>query len=140
MTQVTEEGWPGPYHCTVLRGLSFMLSVVHLVMAMAPSLVLVNFVAHRAYIERELCVQREMAADMRTCHGECQLSKRLKALEHEAQQDLPRDLVMLRTEPAMPQTEPTPLPERAAERRFFPLSEPDLASGHRSSIEPVPWA
>lgn len=76
----------------------FVLGLVH----MAPLAVLVQFHADRAYIERELCVQREVVEEMRTCHGECQLSKRFRALEHKAGQSFPTERIEHRFEPKVP--------------------------------------
>ena len=69
---------------------------------LAPLAVLLEFHVHRATIERELCVQRDVVDAMRTCHGECQLSKRFKALEKQADANFPSDRIELRLEPQVP--------------------------------------
>jgi len=74
--------------------LALFLGVLH-----APLFILVEFHLHRASIERELCVQRDVVAEMRTCHGECQLSKRFRALEQEAQAGFPVERIQVRYEP-----------------------------------------
>jgi hypothetical protein len=38
---------------------------------------------------------------MRTCHGECQLTKRFKALEQEAEAGFPAERIQLRYEPVV---------------------------------------
>lgn len=69
---------------------------------LAPLAVLLEFHVHRATIERELCVQRDVVESMRTCHGECQLTKRFKALEKEADANFPADRIEVRLEPQVP--------------------------------------
>lgn len=66
----------------------------------APGVLFVQFQARKSYIERELCVQRDVMEDMRTCHGECFLSKRYKALENEAEKGFPSDR-LVRFEPVV---------------------------------------
>lgn len=75
------------------------LSLLFLAAVMAPSIVLLQFELDRARIERELCVQRELMEGMRTCHGECQLSKRLNSLEQEAEAGFPTERVQVKYEP-----------------------------------------
>lgn len=114
-----------------------MLMVV-MITTLAPSLALLQFHLRRTYIERELCVQREVAADMRTCHGECHLAKQLKALEQESQESFPGSRLDLRTEPAV-----EPSVERAGltptvTSLCFPVLEPALADGFIAALDPVP--
>lgn len=116
----------------------FVLLVV-LLTTLAPSLALLQFHLRRSYIERELCVQREVAADMRTCHGECHLARQLRALEQESQESFPGSRLDFRTEPAM-----KPSPERtglilAVSSLFFPEQEAVIADGFTVSLDPVPW-
>jgi hypothetical protein len=68
---------------------------------LAPSLVLLQFKVDQSRIARELCVQRDLMADMRSCHGECQLTKRFKALEEESQAGFPSERVQVRYEPVV---------------------------------------
>ena len=114
--------------------------MVVLTTTMAPSLALLHFHLHRTYIERELCVQRAVAADMRTCHGECHLAKQLKALEQESQESFPGPRLDLRTDPAV---QPTMRGARVYLQAFsicYPRIEPSTAEGFTSSLDPVPWA
>lgn len=113
-----------------------VLGAVHL----APLAVLVQFHVDRAHIERELCVQREVMAEMRTCHGECQLSKRFRALERSAQEHFPVQRIESRFEPKVP---------LAADHRWFAhgpfeVFHPDLIlqpiERTVPTAEPVPWA
>lgn len=120
-------------------GSGAMLMVV-MITTLAPSLALLQFHLRRTYIERELCVQREVAADMRTCHGECHLAKQLKALEQESQESFPGSRLDFRTEPAVePSIEHTGITLTVASLDF-PVMEPTLADGFIASLDPVPWA
>ena len=115
-----------------------LLVVVVGIMLSMPTAVLVRFQLRRAYVERELCVQREVMADMRTCHGECHLSKQLKALEHESEQGFPAERFQERFEPlAGDVPDQVILPTNLVECRF-PESEDDLLSGHSGEMETVP--
>jgi hypothetical protein len=112
-----------------------VLGVVHL----APLLVMVQFHVDRAYIERELCVQREVMAEMRTCHGECQLSKRFRILERSAEQGFPMKRIASRFEPKVPlMAEPTLLVQ-APLKVLHPEMEAPLVDRTVPTAEPVPW-
>lgn len=117
---------------------SVVLVLITIVM-MAPAVVLMDFTLHRDRIARELCVQRDVVEDMRTCHGECQLSKRLRALEHEANAPFPMERLESRFEPQVPVGDvlrlvpPTPQP-----RRFAPCEAPVLSRALPVD-ELVPW-
>lgn len=107
---------------------------------MAPSIVLLQFKIDQARIERELCVQRERMEGMRTCHGECQLSKRFRALEQEAGAGFPADRVQVRFEPVV-DFAPLPRPIIALRSELL-MAEPSyrLCAGYGPTMEPVPWA
>lgn len=113
-----------------------VLGAVHL----APLAVLVQFHVDRAHIERELCVQREVMAEMRTCHGECQLSKRFRALERSAEQEFPMKRIESRFEPVAPLTSEYawvangPLDLFQQEVRMEPIERA------LPTADPVPWA
>jgi len=123
----------------VQRIVSSALLVAFVAMTLAPSLFLAHFLARRAYVERELCVQRQMAEGMRTCHGECHLSKQLRALEREAEQGFPVERIDFRTEPAIEQDGFVDQWVVAVlTRSFVSLSAIEL-SGFPAASEPVPW-
>ncbi|MBX2974327.1 MAG: hypothetical protein KF797_14615 [Flavobacteriales bacterium] len=115
--------------------LLLVLGAVHL----APLFVLVQFHMDRAHIERELCVQREVMADMRTCHGECQLSKRFRVLEQKAAKNFPTERIESRFEPKAPLAESHlwlpngPFEVRRPDLVLLPLERAIPAA------EPVPW-
>lgn len=114
----------------------FVLALVYL----APLAVLVQFHADRAYIEQELCVQREVMAEMRTCHGECQLSKRFQALERSAQQEFPTDKIQSRFEPKAPLAEAQLGFAATPVVRSFPEVVGAVLERVIPAAEPVPWA
>lgn len=65
---------------------------------LVPAFIVGRFIAQRERIERELCVQRERAEGMRTCHGECHVMKQLRAAEDAAADHSPPQLPK-RTQP-----------------------------------------
>lgn len=104
-----------------------------------PCGVLVGWGLERERIRKELCVQREMADGMRTCHGECVLMKRLKKAE-DAERNSKPPLVQWRMEPVVPQAADrlVSVPYAARElHRAQPLIA--LCTGHVRSADPVPW-
>lgn len=108
-------------------------------MTVAPTLFVAHFMARRAYIERELCIQREVAAEMRTCHGECQLSKQLRALEQEAEQGFPAERIDFRIEPAVESVDKGFRFILSGVQRPFPEWRMEACAGHPRLSEPVPW-
>ena len=64
-------------------------------------MVLLQFKIDQQRIAKELCVQRELIEGMRSCHGECQLTKRFKALEQEAEAGFPAQSMQVRYEPVV---------------------------------------
>ncbi|MBL7981835.1 MAG: hypothetical protein JNL52_08520 [Flavobacteriales bacterium] len=120
------------------RCIGALLVVVVSVMLSMPTAVLVRFQLRRAYVERELCVQREVMADMRTCHGECHLSKQLKALEHESEQGFPAERFQERFEPVASEVPDILAIETNLVERSFPDFDEDLLSGNSGEVETVP--
>ncbi|MDX9752197.1 MAG: hypothetical protein RBT71_14045 [Flavobacteriales bacterium] len=103
----------------------------------APGVLFVRFEARRGYIERELCVQRDVMEGMRTCHGECVLAKQYKALEHEAEEGFPVE--------RMVRYEPVAGPEEEAGAFVLPVvpvcwadTDPVLHDGFGGRVEHVP--
>ncbi len=116
-----------------------LLALLFAAVLNAPSLYLVQFTVRKAYIERELCVQREQMEGMRTCHGECQLSKKFRALEQEAEAGFPSDRLEIRNEPMVPHRVSAPTFVRTAMQRDFPTWVSPISPGHAAVAEPVPW-
>lgn len=113
-----------------------VLGLVHL----APLVVLIQFHVDRAHIERELCVQREVMAEMRTCHGECQLSKRFRALEQKADEEFPTERIETRFDPKMPVNdgeENIALEDRIVTEH--PVLVLHALEAELVTAEPVPW-
>ncbi|MBK8498577.1 MAG: hypothetical protein IPL52_07100 [Flavobacteriales bacterium] len=117
----------------------FLLVPILFAVAVAPSLYLLQFQVRRAYIERELCVQRDVMAGMRTCHGECQLSKKFRALEQEAAKDFPAERLGFRTAPMLLQAFAVRVPSADSSDRCFPPFIAGEEHGFHSPAEPVPW-
>lgn len=107
-------------------------------MLFAPLMVLVEFNLHRAQIEKELCVQRDVVEAMRTCHGECQLSKRFKALESESTKELPVDRLQVRLEPQVPVAAAQPELLLPATERSFPHVHAAIRTGFFRCDDHVP--
>ncbi len=112
-----------------------VLGLVHL----APLAVLIQFHVDRAYIERELCVQREVMAEMRTCHGECQLSKRFRALEQQASDEFPMERIETRFDPKTPIPEEVNIIEPSAWRTHHPVLVEFPLDREVCTADPVPW-
>jgi|JI10StandDraft_1071094.scaffolds.fasta_scaffold328530_1 hypothetical protein len=112
-----------------------VLGLVHL----APLAVLIQFHVDRAHIERELCVQREVMAEMRTCHGECQLSKRFRALEQQANDEFPTERIETRFEPKTPIAEDAHVLLPTAAHSWHPVLVETPLDGDVNTAEPVPW-
>ncbi len=83
------------------RILAPLVGLLFAAMLLAPSVVLFQFKLDQQRIAKELCVQRDLMEDMRSCHGECQLSKRFKALEQEAEAGFPAESMQVRYEPVV---------------------------------------
>lgn len=121
------------------RAVGFLLAMILFTGAVAPSLYLLQFQLRRAYIEDELCVQRDVMAGMRTCHGECHLSKKFKALEQEAAKGFPAERFEYHTVPMMLQASATRVPLACSSDRWFPPFIADEERGFHQPAEPVPW-
>ncbi len=105
----------------------------------APAVVFVHFQVRRTHIEQELCVQRDVMEDMRTCHGECVLSKRFKALEQEAEKGFPAERIV-RFEPVVQEIEEERtyvLPVLNVEWSEIVVA---LSDGFADKADHVPWA
>ena len=128
------------YVCPVMRRIiGLLLALPFAAVMIAPSLFLLQFTLHRTYIEKELCVQRDVVESMRTCHGECQLSKKFHALEAESQQGFPADRLEFRTEPMIPLQENHPVFIPPSIGLGFLPFEVSFSDGFSNDPDPVPW-
>lgn len=109
------------------------------VVLFAPGWIVADFMWERGRIERELCVQRMVPEDMRTCHGECLLSKRLVRWDQRAE-NLPNELKAVRLCEMLPCTCGVKLerPDGGNELHWGAREE-DLLEGHVKVLAPVPW-
>ena len=123
----------------MVRASGLAVLLMFMGMLVAPFAVLVEFHMHRAQIEKELCVQRDVVETMRTCHGECQLSKRFNALEQESQKEFPVERISVRLEPQVPVAHAPALLLFSVEERLFPDLDAAVSTGFPPTSEPVPW-
>ena len=107
---------------------------------LAPLMVLLQFHVDRAYIERELCVQRDVVEAMRTCHGECQLSKRFRMLEQQAEKEFPADRIATRFEPKVPVVADASVAAPAVLTIDHPSLVARITDRSLPVEEPVPWS
>lgn len=122
----------------MVRWMGRLVTLLFAVVLFAPSLFLLQFQMRRAYIERELCVQREVIAEMRTCHGECHLMKQFAALEQEADAGFPAERLQVREDPTIA----FDLVVRPCVRPFAERHFPDVVAavfmGHARVVDHVP--
>lgn len=131
---------PRSHTFVVMRRTSVTVVLVLIIaLMMAPTVVLIEFTLDRERIARELCVQREVVEEMRTCHGECQLSKRLRALEHAADAPFPMERIELRFEPLVPLDGALTLDLPIASARAFPNCAAALLVRTLPVPDGVPW-
>ena len=81
----------------------------------------------------------DVVETMRTCHGECQLSKRFNALEQESQKEFPVERISVRLEPQVPVAHAPALLLFSVEERLFPDLDAAVSTGFPPTSEPVPW-
>jgi len=129
---------PTAYFCHMFRASGVLVLSLFTAMLFAPFVVLLEFHLHRAQIEKELCVQRDVVEAMRTCHGECQLSKRFRALESESTQELPVERIQVRLEPQVPVGAVQPVLLLPATERNFPHMPAAIRTGFFRSDDHVP--
>lgn len=122
-----------------MRGISAFLLFNFLVATMAPAWIVADFLVERGRIERELCVQRMVPDDQRSCHGECHLKKRLEK-SGDPERELPFDLRALRIGEMILQEDASALviPPDGHEPAWATLVE-EPREGHPHPNAPVPW-
>jgi predicted nucleic acid-binding Zn ribbon protein len=121
----------------VLRNTSITLLLLLGFALIVPMCVLLNFQLDRARIAKELCVQRAVPEETRTCHGECHLRDQLKPLQQEERQAIPETHVLTllpvfaitsNIRPFIPELSKIPFGEIQSE----------LTQGHQGLTEHVP--
>lgn len=124
----------------MVRTLSALLLVALAAVLLAPTMVLVQFKLDQERIASELCVQRDRMEGMRDCHGECQLTKRFKALEQESEAGFPSERIEHRWEPVF--TEPLADDATATGGRQVTMGwlVARTLDGVPVNPDPVPWA
>jgi hypothetical protein len=122
-----------------MRGVTAFFLIHFLAVTFAPGWIVADFLLERSRIEQELCVQRMVPDDLRTCHGECQLSKRLKNVD-QREANLPNELKAVHLDEMLPEEgqEHLLLPAELTTPQGVALVEKELA-GHPYALAPVPW-
>lgn len=122
-----------------MRGLSLIFLLHFLAVTFAPGCLVADFLLERSRIERELCVQRMVPEEVRTCHGECQLSKRMAHLDQRAE-NLPNELKRMHIGETLLRggLMQLLLPLGGSEHPWAHL-EALVADGHPWAAAPVPW-
>lgn len=101
----------------------------------------VDFVMEKERIARDLCVQRAVPGEQRTCHGQCHLAKQLKkaeGTEHQRESALPDfrfEVQFLVAHGAQ-----RLIAFQPAKAQFAPARDMATCSGFVRCSELVPWA
>ena len=123
-----------------MRAFAAVLALWLIGLALAPGVIVADFLVERERIDRELCVQRLVPEEVRTCHGQCYLMRSLQRVEQQEQR-LPERLRDLRLPEYVVQRTASPqMPAKVAVHHLFvegPAAR--LPEGWRSALEPVPW-
>lgn len=105
---------------------------------LVPAFIVGRFIAQRERIERELCVQRERAEGMRTCHGECHVMKQLKSAEDAAAGHTPPQLPK-RTQPESWSSVRIAVPVPPVFAVEHARVSPQAVARPGEPLDPVPW-
>ncbi len=122
-----------------MRCISSFLLIHFIAVTIAPAWIVGTFLLERTRIEKELCVQRMVADGQRTCHGECQLKKRLTQSGKE-ERSLPAVLLTVRLGDFILEEELGLLflPSHSELQYWNRYAESPL-EGHAWLVAPVPW-
>ena len=122
-----------------MRAIPLAMMCVLLAHLLVPACIVVDFLVDQDRIAHELCVQRLVPDDMRTCHGDCYLSKRLKDVDAR-ERDLPVALRALKLDDAIPHNVSLLVrPVVAAFRAVRWNADGATSPGCVPVSEPVPW-
>ena len=122
-----------------MRAIPLTMLCALLAHLLVPACIVVDFLVDQERIAQELCVQRLVPDDMRTCHGDCYLSKKLKDVDAR-ERDLPVAFRALKLDDATPQQATlVTFFSRVATGPAWPDAEHDLLPGCVPVSEPVPW-
>lgn len=122
-----------------MRAWAYFTLLVLLAHLLAPACIVVDFLLDQDRIAQELCVQRLVPDEMRTCHGHCYLSKKLREVDAR-ERDLPDVLRSVKLDDAVPQrTALCVSPALYSRALLRPTLTEDELSGHVPVSEPVPW-
>lgn len=122
-----------------MRGLAALFLIHFVAVTFAPGWIVADFLVERNRIERELCVQRMVPDDLRTCHGECQLSKKLRAVDQRSE-NLPNELKAVHIDEMLPVAERAPMPLTGPETdRVWTGRADKERDGYPERPAHVPW-
>ena len=122
-----------------MRAIPSAVLCVFLAHLLVPACIVVDFLIDQDRIAKELCVQRLVPDDMRTCHGDCYLSKKLKDVDAR-ERDLPGTLRALKLDDALPQQSTLrTVFAIAVTGPAWPEMKHGLLPGSVPVSEPVPW-
>ena len=116
---------------------SFAMLAVYLLVLAWPSLVVVDWLADRDRIARELCVQRELPPEMNHCNGQCHLAKELRATQAAQEKAAAEPEVQVFLVNAVADMAVQVMWLQGSDREFLPWSSSELI-GHSGSVDPVP--
>jgi hypothetical protein len=122
----------------VLRTTSITIILIMGLALIIPVCILVHFQLDRERIANELCVQRAVTEETRTCHGECHLRDQLRSLQADDPQQAPVETNVLTLIPVfIPEDPYRPFISPASET-VFGMLQIILVEGHNGTIEQVP--
>ena len=104
-----------------------------------PAGIVLDFMVDQDRIIRELCVQRLVPEEMRTCHGHCYLSQKLREVDTR-ERDLPIALRALKLDDAIPTRAGLQLTVVGPSPTVLPPDQGGTTlTGCVPVSEPVPW-
>lgn len=127
-----------PNICTVLRATCISILLFTAMALLYPVSFLVQFELDRERIARELCVQREVAEETRTCHGQCHLTKKLKPFQEDTPQSAIPETTVVTVLPGFTVVTQDHTFIPCIERIAFSRYNAAIAEGHTGIIEQVP--
>ncbi len=122
-----------------MRATALLLLLACLATVVAPALIVTDFLVRRERILTEICVQRMVPDEMRTCHGNCYLSRTLRQVDQQ-ERELPNELRSMRLPEMVLTTEAPPsLLPPVAVTSYPSAADPSLCEGWSLASDPVPW-
>ncbi|MBL0043747.1 MAG: hypothetical protein IPP33_04820 [Flavobacteriales bacterium] len=122
-----------------MRFTAHVLLLALLASVFAPAIIVGEFLVDRDRITRELCVQRLVPEEMRTCHGNCYLSKTLRKVDQQ-ERTLPDELRSMRLPEVVITGYPLQLSASGFQCSLTAIPEQcATCDGWAFASDPVPW-